>query len=87
MASDQPVHRFRRNTERKGAYIVYFSHIYIICDRLWDFGPYGGTWAKLGFLYNLKCSPVLRILVNFQVCFHNNFEVMSFQVMQPPVVL
>ena len=20
-----------------------------ICDRLWDFGPYGGTWAKFGF--------------------------------------
>ena len=19
------------------------------CDRLWDFGPYGGTWAKFGF--------------------------------------
>ena len=36
-----------------------------ICDRLWDFGPYGGTWAKLGFLYNLKCSSVLGILVNF----------------------
>ena len=35
------------------------------CDRLWDFGPYGGTWAKLGFLYNLKCSSVLGILVNF----------------------
>ena len=36
-----------------------------ICDRLWDFGPYGGTWAKLGFLYNLKCSSVLGILLNF----------------------
>ena len=36
-----------------------------ICDRLWDFGPYGGTWAKLGFLYNLKCSSVLGILVKF----------------------
>ena len=20
-----------------------------ICDRLWDFGPYGGTWVKFGF--------------------------------------
>ena len=19
------------------------------CDRLWDFGPYGGTWVKFGF--------------------------------------
>ena len=36
-----------------------------ICDRLWDFGPYGGTWAKLGFLHNLTCSYVLGILVNF----------------------
>ena len=36
-----------------------------ICDRLWDFGPYGGTWAKLGFLHNLTCSHVLSIPVNF----------------------
>ena len=59
----------------------------VICDRLWDIGPYGGTWAKLGFLHNLTCSYVLSILVNFLVCFQNSFEVMSFQVMQPPVVL
>ena len=58
-----------------------------ICDRLWDFGPYGGTWAKLGFLHNWTCSYALSILVKFFVCFHNSFEVMSFQVMQPSVVL
>ena len=38
---------------------------FIKCDKLWDFGPYGGTWAKLGFLHNLTCSYVLGILVNF----------------------
>ena len=36
-----------------------------ICDRLWDFGPNGGTWAKLGFLHNSTCSYALGILVNF----------------------
>ena len=41
------------------------SHGNLICDRLWDFGPYGGTWAKLDFLHNLTCSYVLSILVNF----------------------
>ena len=40
-----------------------------ICDRLCDFGPYGGTWAKLGFLHNLTCSYVLSILVNFRYVF------------------
>ena len=39
------------------------------CDRLCDFGPYGGTWAKLGFLDNLTCSYVLSILVNFRSVF------------------
>ena len=37
----------------------------VICDRICDFGPYGGTWVKLGFLHNLTCLYVLSILVNF----------------------
>ena len=57
-----------------------------ICDRLWDFGPYGGTWAKFGFQHNLTCSYVLSILVKFYVCIDNSFEVMSFQVTQPSAV-
>ena len=57
-----------------------------ICDRFWDFGPYGGTWTKFGFLHNLTCSSVLSILVKFYACTDNSFEVMSFQATQPSVV-
>ena len=46
-------------------FFFFFFFLSRICDRLCDFGPYGGTWAKLGFLHNLTCSYVLSILVNF----------------------
>ena len=56
------------------------------CDRLWDFGPYRGTWAKFAFLHNLTCSYVLSILVKFYVFIDNSSEVMSFQATQLSVV-
>ena len=44
---------------------TYFSQLTLKCDGLWDFGPYGGTWANFGFLHNLTCSYVLSILDKF----------------------